>query len=590
MPAPYFSTSKEKIKELMKVALGEALADLAIVNGDVVNVFTGEVLKGNNVLIKGDTIAYVGRNAVKSIGPSTQVIDAKGKILIPGLIDSHTHIDEICLVSELVKCALKGSTTTIITEVATIGSLLGYQGVLEFLKATRNQPVKIFITVPPVVSTSLSTNESAAITPLEMRRLLRQNDVMGLGELSWAQVNENNPRLLDVIALTVNSGKRVDGHSAGAKENKLQAYITTGVSSCHEPITAEEILERLRLGLFVQIREGLVRKELETVSQIKDERIDFSNLAICADGVAPRQLINDGYMDFVVQKAIDYGFNPVLAIQMATINIARHYGLDFVGGIAPGKLADIAIIPDLRTIRAEYVVANGKIAVRNKQLVIETREHSYPKSLYDTIRLKQDFSASDFAIQANANRSTKVRIIKQVSDLLTKEEIIEMPVTEGLIRVDVSRDILKVAAIDRYWRPGKFALGLIRGFGLKRGAMATSVTWDCSDIIVVGANEPDMARAVNRIKELKGGIVIYAGGEVLTELPLPVAGLFSEESMEAIANKLDDIQRTAEELGTRLPDIRLSLEILATPFIPFLRICEQGLFDLRQNKLVDFFV
>jgi adenine deaminase len=590
MPASYFSTSKDKIRELMKVALGEALADLAIVNGDVVNVFTGEVLKGNTVLIKGDTIAYVGRNVVKSIGPSTQVIDAKGKTLIPGLIDSHTHIDEICLVSELVKCALKGSTTTIITEVATIGSLLGYQGVLEFLKATRNQPVKIFTTVPPVVSTSLSTNESAAITPLEMRRLLRRNDVMGLGELSWAQVNESNPRLLDVIALTVNSGKRVDGHSAGAKENKLQAYITTGVSSCHEPITAEEILERLRLGLFVQIREGLVRKELETVSQIKDERIAFSNLAICADGVAPRQLINDGYMDFVVQKAIDYGFNPVLAIQMATINIARHYGLDFIGGIAPGKLADIAIIPDLRTIRAEYVVANGKIAVRNKQLVIEPREHSYPKSLYDTIRLKQDFSASDFAIQANANRSTKVRIIKQVSDLLTKEEIIEMPVTEGLIKVDVSRDILKVAAIDRYWRPGKFALGLIRGFGLKRGAMATSVTWDCSDIIVVGANEPDMARAVNRIKELKGGIVIYAGGEVLTELPLPVAGLFSEESMEAIANKLDDIQHIAEELGTRLPDIRLSLEILATPFIPFLRICEQGLFDLRQNKLVNFFV
>jgi adenine deaminase len=590
MPASYFSTSKEKIKELMKVALGEALADLAIVNGDVVNVFTGEVLKSNTVLIKGDTIAYVGRNAIKSIGSSTQVIDAKGKILIPGLIDSHTHVDEICPVSELIKCALKGSTTAIITEVATIGSLLGYQGVLEFLKATRNQPVKIFITVPPVVSTSLSTNEFAAITPLEMRRLLRRNDVMGLGELSWAQVNESNPRLLDIIALTVNAGKMVDGHSAGAKENKLQAYVTTGVSSCHEPITAEEILERLRLGLFVQIREGLVRKELETVSQIKDEKIDFSNLAICADGVAPRQLVNDGYMDFIVQKAIDYGFNPVLAIQMATINIARHYRLNFIGGIAPGKLADIAIIPDLRTIRAEYVIANGKLAVRNNQVVMEPREHSYPRSLYNTIRLKQDFSASDFTIRANTSRSTKVRVINQVSDLLTKEKIIEMPVTEELVGMDVSRDILKVAAIDRYWQPGKFALGLIRGFGLRRGAMATSVTWDCSDILVVGANESDMARAVNRIKELKGGIVICAGGEVLTELPLPVAGLFNEESVEVIADKLDDIQRTAEELGTRLPDIRLSLEILATPSIPFLRICEQGLFDLRQNRLVNFFV
>jgi len=590
MPASYFSTSKEKIKELMKVALGEALADLAIVNGDVVNVFTGEVINDNTVLIKGDTIAYVGRNAAKSIGPSTQVIDAKGKILIPGLIDGHTHVDEICPVSELVKCALKGSTTTIITEVSGIGSLLGYQGVLEFLKATRNQPVKIFITVPPVISTSPYTNESAAITPPEMRRLLRRNDVLGLGEPSWAQVNESNPRLLDIIALTVNAGKRVDGHSAGAKGNKLQAYITTGVSSCHEPITAEEILERLRLGLLVQIREGSVRKELGTVSQIKNEKIDFSRLAISADGVDPRQLANDGYMDFIVQKAIGYGFNPVLAIQMVTINIARHYGLDFIGGIAPGKLADIVIIPELRTIRAEYVITNGKIAVRNNHVVIEPRTHSYPRSFYNSIRLKKDFSASDFTIQTNANRSTKVRVIKQVSDLLTREEIIKMPVTEGRVRMDVSQDILKVAAIDRYWQPDKFALGLIRGFGLKRGAMATSTAWDCGHIMVVGANELDMARAVNRIRELKGGIVICAGGKVLTELPLPVAGLFSEESIEVIATKLDDIQRTAEELGTRLPDIRLSLTILATPSIPFLRICEQGLFDLRQNKLVDFFV
>lgn len=573
----------------MKVALGEALADLAIVNGDVVNVFTGEVLKGSTVLIKGDTIAYVGNNAAKSIGSSTQVIDAKGKTLIPGLIDSHTHLDEICLVSELVKYALKGSTTTIITEVSDIGASLGYQGVLEYLKATRNQPVKIFITAPPVSSTSPSTNEFAAIKPLEMRRLLRRSDVIGLGETPWAQVNESN-RLLDIIALTINAGKKVDGHGAGARGNKLQAYVATGVSSCHEPITAEEVLERLRLGLLVQIREGSVRRELGTVSQIKDKKIDFSNLAISADGVDPRQLVNDGYMDFIVQKAIDYGFNPVLAIQMVTINIARHYGLDFIGGIAPGKLADIAIIPDLRTIRAEYVIANGKIAVRNNQVVMETREHSYPRPFYNTIRLKHDFSADDFTIHANASGSTKVRVINQVSDLLTKEKIIEMPVIEGLVKMDVSRDILKVAAIDRYWQPGKFALGLIRGFGLKRGAIATTVTWDCGHIIVVGADESDMARAVNRIRELKGGIVICAGGGVLNELPLPVAGLFSEESMETIANKLNDIQRTAEELGTRLPDIRLSLEVLATPSIPFLRICERGLFDLKQNKLVSFFV
>jgi adenine deaminase len=590
MPPPYFSTSREKIKGLMKVALGEALADLAIVNGDVVNVYTGEVLKGNTVLIKGDTIAYVGDNAAKSIGPSTQVIDARGKVLIPGLIDSHTHIDDTYLVSELVKYALKGGTTTIITEVGGIGSLLGYQGVLEFLKAIRNQPVKIFITIPPVVSTSSSINEFATITPVEARRLLRRDDVVGLGEPSWAQVNDNNPRLLELIASTINAGKRVDGHSAGAKGNKLQAYITTGVSSCHEPITAEEILERLRLGLLVQIREGAVRKELKTVSKIKDEKIDFSRLAVAADGVDPRQLANDGYMDFIVQKAINYGFNPVLAIQMVTINVARHYGLDFIGGIAPGKLADIVIIPDLRTIRAEYVITSGKTAVKNKQAIMEPRKHSYPRSFYNSIRLTQDFSAGDFAIRANVNGLKKVRIINQVSDLLTREEIIEVPVTRGFVEMDVNQDILKVAAIDRYWQPGKMSLGLIRGFGLKRGAIAASNAWDCGHIMVVGASELDMAQAVNRVGELKGGIVVCAGGKVLTELPLPVLGLISEEPIEEIAGKFDDIQHIAKKLGTRLPDIRLSLTILATPSIPFLRICEQGLFDLVQNKLVSFFV
>jgi adenine deaminase len=587
MPSPYFSSSKEKISAIMKVALGEASADLAIVNGDVVNVFTGEVLKRQTVLIKGDTIAYVGDNPPKSIRASTQIIDAGGKTLIPGLIDGHTHIDDQFLVGELVRYALKGSTTTIITETSAIGSLLGYRGILGFLKAVENQPVRFFITVPPVISTSPSTNEYAAITPTELRRLLRRREVLGLGELSWKQVNETNPRLLELIAETVNAEKYLDGHSAGARDNKLQAYIAAGISSCHEPITAKEVLERLRLGLFVLIREGVVRKELETASKIKEENIDFCNLGISADGIDPRQLVNDGYMDFIVQKAINYGFNPVRAIQMATINVARHFGLDFIGGIAPGKLADIAIVPELSTIRAECVIAGGKIAFRDGQVVIEPRKHSYPRSFYNTIRLKRDFSPNDFTIRADSVGKVNVRVIDQVSDLLTRGAIVAMPVTDGHIKIDINHDLLKVASIDRYWQPGKLAVGFIRGFGLKRGAIATSTTWDGGHISVVGANESDMAQAVNRIRELGGGTVIYAEGKLLSELPLPVAGLFSDEPMELIARKYDEIQQTAENLGTRLPDIHMTLQILATPSIPFLRICEAGLFDLRQNKFVN---
>jgi len=245
--------------ELMRVALGEAEADLAIINGSVVNVYTGEVLEGDTVLVKGDRIAYVGKDAGKAIGSSTRVIDAAGKTLIPGLIDGHTHIDTSYSISELLRYALKGGTTTIITETSNIASALGYEGVIQFLRSARNQPVKIFVTAPPMVTISPVT-EQHALSVKQLRNLLRRKEVIGLGEPYWGEVIGGNRRVLDLITETINQGKKVDGHSAGATDKKLQAYISSGVSSCHEPITAEEVRERLRLGLFVLIREGEIKK------------------------------------------------------------------------------------------------------------------------------------------------------------------------------------------------------------------------------------------------------------------------------------------------------------------------------------------
>jgi adenine deaminase len=590
MLASYVLTGKQKMKELMKVALGEAQADLAVIGGDVLNVYTGELLKEIDVLVKGDTIAYVGKKTEKSIGPSTEIIDAHGKVLIPGLIDGHTHVDDLYPVDELVKYALTGCTTTIITETSAVCSVLGYAGVVEFVESLRNQPVKFFVTLPPIITTSFSVNKYSVLKPLEMKRLLGWKEVVGLGEISWAQMNESLPRLYDYVAWTLKKGKQVDGHSAGARDNKLQAFFATGISSCHEPITAEEVLERLRLGLLVLIREGAVRKELKEISKIKDKKVDFRGLAISSDAVDPRQLVRDGYMNFIVQKAINSGFNPVVAIQMATINVATHFGLDFIGGIAPGKIADIVVIPDLKTISAKYVITNGKLVVSDNELVTNPRKHIFSPSVRNTIRLQHDFSAGDFIIRVTNKKSAKVRVIAQISDLVTGEAIIEMPVTDGLVRTDINQDILKVASIDRYWATGKFGLGLIKGFGLKKGAIGTSSSWDCGHICVIGANEADMADVVNRIRKLQGGTVIIAGGKILAELSLPIAGLFSEEPIQRIAEKFDEIQNAAEKLGTRLTDVRMSLQVLTSPSIPFLRICEEGLFDLKQNKLVDLIV
>lgn len=576
-------------QELIRVALGEAEADLAIVNGSVVNVYTGEVEEAS-VLIKGERIAYVGKDA-GAIGSKTKVIDAAGKTLIPGLIDGHTHIDVTYTINELLRFAIQGGTTTIITESCTIATTMGYEGVIHFLNSVRRQPVKIFITAPPMVTISPVTEENA-IGVKELRRLFRYKEIIGLGEPYWGDVVGGNQRVLDLIAETVRQGKKVEGHSAGANGKKLQAYVASGVSSCHEPINAAEVLERLKLGLFVLVREGEVRRELEAVAPIRDSGIPLNRLAMSTDGVGPEQLVSHGYMEFVVQKAIDLGFDPVLAVQMATINVAQHFAMDdIIGGIAPGRYADIAIIPNLKTVKAEYVISNGRVVSQNGRMLVPPRKHRYPRSLLNSIRLDRDFTADDFAIPVEGSRKeVKVRLMEQVTDLLVREEFIDMPVSNGRLEADVTKDILKVAAIERCFGTGKSFVGLIRGIGLKKGAIVTSSVWDCGDIIVVGADEADMARAVNRIRELGGGTVVCAGGKIVAEMALLVAGEISTEPMEAIAGKLERIQRAANDLGAKSSDIRLTMSVLPTPAIPFLRICESGLFNLKENRFVDLIV
>jgi adenine deaminase len=580
--------NQPKRYELMRVALGEAPADLAIVNGSVVNVYNGEVEKAS-VLIKGERIAYVGNDLGKAIGPSTQVIDAKNKTLIPGLIDGHTHIDSIYSISQFLRYAMLGGTTTVITENSDIGSPLGYEGVIRFLASIKDQPIKIFITAPPLVTLSPVTEEHAITLP-QLRKLLRYKDVLGLGEPYWGDVVNGNQRVLDLIAETVKRGKKVEGHSAGASGKKLQAYVSAGVSSCHEPTNAEEVRERLRLGLFILIREGMVRRELEAIAPIKDDDTLLNRLAIASDGVAPGQLISDGYMEFLVQKAINLGFDPIRAVQMATINVARHFAIDDeIGGIAPGKYADIAVIPELKTIKAEYVISSGRVVAHNGQLLIRPRKHRYPKSMLDTVRLDRDCTADDFAIPAQGSQ-TRVRLIDQITNLLTREAFSNMPVIEGQLRADAGKDIIKVAAIERAYRTGKRFTGLIRGLGLKKGALATTNVWDCGDIIVAGADENDMALAVNRVRELGGGVVLIAEGSITAELALPVGGVISTEPVETVADKLRRIQQTAAEFGAKSPNFALTLETLPTPAIPFFRICSSGLFDLKQNRFVNLIV
>jgi adenine deaminase len=577
--------------ELARVALGESEADLAIVNAKIVNVYTGELLTGDTVLIKSDRIAYAGKYAKRGIGENTEIIDAKGRVLIPGFIDGHTHMDYICSTYEMVRFAMKTGTTTVITEISEIGFKLGYQGIVEYLKSTQNQPIKFWFSFPPMGTISPIARQHS-LSLKEIRQLLRRKNCIGQGETYWGLVNAGDKQQLAIMNETLKTGKKIEGHSAGAIANKLQAYIALGISSDHEPISPEDAQERLRLGLSVLIREGEVRRDMEAVSGIKDYKLDPRRLALATDGIGPVQLTTQGFMDHLVQKAIKLGWAPIQAIRMATLNVAEHFNLDdFIGGIAPGRFADIVMIPDLSEIKPELVISSGRIVSWKGEISFEPRRHLYPDYAFKSIKLDRELKASDFSVKTDSGGSKiRIRGIDQITSVLTKEAIFGLDVKRGEIEMDIERDILKVAAIEHVYVPGKTFTGFIRGLGLKMGAVATSTCWDSGILAVAGANEADMALAVNRIKELGGGTVVCLNGEVVSQLAFPIAGLISDEPAESLAEKLKKIQESAEKIGCLSPDIRTTLSVLATPAIPYFRICESGFYDIRSNRLVDMLV
>jgi len=578
----------EETSQLIKVALGEEKADLAVINAKIVNVYTGEILEDQSVAVKGKWIAYVGQNVADSIGPQTEVIDARDQTLIPGLIEGHTHIACLYTAYEFLKHVLPGGTTTIVTETFEVYPVSGYDGVVDFLESLKDQPVKIFGTAPVMISTSQAAR---GIPPATLEKLLARNDVLGLGESYWQAVLQEPDRILPLYEQTLTAGKTLEGHSAGAGDKKLAAYVGCGISSCHEPINAEQVLDRLRLGLHIMVREGSIRRDLEEIAKIKDSGIDLRRLILSTDGVAPEDLIEKGYLEYVLQKAIGCGFDPVAAIQMATLNVAEHFSLDaLIGGIAPGRYADMVIIPDVHTINARLVISNGRVIAREGKLLVLPRKHEYKNKSLNSVTLLREFEPADFSIRVKEKTGTvTVRVIDMVTDLVTAELETQWPVTDGQLHPDIHQDVVKVSAIDRTHNPGRIFSGLIKRFGLKSGAIACSAAWDTSDIIVAGADDADMACAVNRIHTLQGGAVVCDKGRILAELPLPVFGIMSNLPIEDIARRLKGIKKAVTDLGVGHLDPLLTLITLTGAAIPYLRICEEGLVNLKDGQIRPLF-
>jgi adenine deaminase len=569
--------------KLMGVALGNAPADLTVVNATLLNVYTGELLKKQSISVVDKWIAYVGENAQEAIGSETIVIDAAGRTVIPGLIDGHTHLGWMCTIDEYLRYIIPGGTTTIVTETLEPYPVGGLDAVKEFLASLEEQPIKFLATAPAMVSIS----QKAGHMPIQdLKCLLSSNNVIGLGESYWQNVLQQPDILLPRFAETLKSGKILEGHSAGASDKKLNAYIAAGITSCHEPIKADEVMQRLRLGIHVMAREGSIRRDLKEIAKISKSQVDLRRLILVTDGIHPDDLLEKGYMEYVVQKAIAYGFDPVAAVQMATLNVAEHFAVDhWIGGIAPGRFADMLIIPDISTIQPLTVISNGQIVFDNDTLLVPARPHAFSGESRHSVHLSRQFESADFTLESRSQDSlVSVRAMELITDLVTKEIHLDLPAADGHITSDSGQDLLKVAAVERCYNHADTFVGIIKGFGLKSGAFASSAAWDTSDIIVIGTNDHDMAYAVNRIHTLQGGYVLCENKHIVAEVPLPIWGLISDLPATELVTRISTLKKALRDRGVTFPDPLLTIITLTGAAIPFFRICEEGYVDLKNGS------
>lgn len=575
------------LQKLLRTAKGEEAPDTIIRNGRIVNVFTNSIDDHLSIAIKDGYIASIHTDDGGEVTPKkTHIIDAEGLYLCPGFIDSHTHIDSMIPFYEFVPCSIRGGTTTVVSECAMVAGGCGAAGTYSFVESTKGFPMRCYFVAPGMTPPFPSLESCLGLSLKEFATALKRDDFLGIGEAYWTRAVEGDDRIMKQAALAYSLGKTLEGHSSGARGNRLIQYITTGVTSCHESVTAEEALEKLRMGLYVMMREGWVRKELGELSKLKDVPVDDRRLILASDVFDPVMLYEEGYMDVIVRTAISLGFDPMRALKMATINPADYFGLRNLGAIAPLRYADILFIDDLKTVHVKKTMQNGEIIYADGRFLPKLKPHKYPAAMKRTIKLGK-FREDDFRIKARAG-SHRVRVIEILNPTITKESSGQLTAQDGFLQPDLSNDIIFVAMINRVDKK-KMGKGFIRGTGITQGAIALSVTWDSCNVLVVGSSEREMTKAVNRLIELQGGIVITKQSKVIYEFPMPVYGTIPPYGIKEITDKIKALDEKIEEIGGRFDRPFLTMQTIPFAGLPFLRITDKGLADIRNKKLVSLF-
>ena len=565
-----------RLNRLISVARGESPADLILANARIINTFNGEIETGN-VALCGGKVAGVG-----DYKKARKVIDLGGKCLAPGLINGHTHLESSMLdVGQYARAVVPHGTSAIVTDLHEIANVCGLDGIKYVLDCARRLPFDLFLMAPSCVPATHLETSGAIISPEDIRRILRFKECIGLGEvMNYPGVLFGDAGMLSKIESA--RGKVIDGHAPGLSGKDLNAYIGAGIYSDHESVTLAEAEEKLRRGMHVMIREGSTEKNLEALLPLVTDKT-YRRCLFVVDDRHGVDILRDGDIDAVVRKAIKLGLDPVRAIQLATINAAGYFRLAGLGAVAPGYFANLIVLDNLVGFQVNMVFYRGRLVAQGGKPLFDLPVPGGNR-LTDTVNIKP-FTKDALKLRASGESRPVIEVVP--GQIITRRKLQKVRAVGGFILSDTGQDILKAVVVERHKATGNIGIGLVTGFGLKKGALASSTAHDSHNVVAVGTDDEDIFTAIKEVERLQGGLVAAVGGKVLDSLATPIAGLLSGEPLERVVAGLERLEQAAKDLGATLQAPFAALSFLALPVIPELRLTDLGLVDVNEFKLIE---
>lgn len=584
---------------LIAVAAGRAPADMVIRGGTWVNVHSGELILGTDLAIAEGRFAYCGPDAAAMIGDETQIIDAGGRFLVPGLCDAHMHVESGMLtVTEFVRAVAPHGTTSMFIDPHEIANVLGLPGVRLMHDEALVQPINVFVQMPSCAPSAPGLETTGAeLGPDEVAEAMTWPGIVGLGEMmNFPGVAAGDPKMLGEIAVTQAAGKVVGGHYASPDLGAaFHAYVAGGPADDHEGTREEDAIARVRQGMRAMLRLGSAWHDVAAqITAVTEKGLDPRNFILCTDDCHSGTLVREGHMNRVVRHAIACGLEPVIAIQMATLNTACHFGLEReLGSIAPGRRADVVISSALETLPVETVVAGGVVVAEDGRMTGPAPHFAYPEAARNTVRMRRDLQAGDFDIAAPLGTGqVRARVIGVVENQApTKALDAELAVDEGVVAMDPARDICQIALVERHRGTGGVTNGFVSGFGYRVPcAMASTVAHDSHHMIVVGTSKGEMARAANRLRAVGGGVCLFRDGTEAALIQMPIAGLMSDRPAAEVATAADRLMAEMRACGCEMENAYMQHSLLALVVIPELRISDKGLIDVTRFEKTGLFL